>query len=684
MIPRSRRAHSHPRPSPSSPPASQPEHPPSTAMVSHPDTPSVPRTRSHSHSLPSASHPPPPPPASVNSSRISTSHRRHHHHRSGGRSHHGGSSSVSHHQPPNQFPIFAATGDVEVVIRAANQERRYLLHRLILARCSGFFDAGTSSEEWAGGSGNGNGNGNGHGNENMERGLAIIHDEDEDGSGNADRNGSRGLVRGSGATTRWRYELDWENREEDEVPILVQRAPSRSNTLFGTNYRPPQPPPARTKPPPPSQGFFRSITTLSGIQSALNLPSTAAASSSTHDDTPLDPTIRDYDNLFRIFYNYPPHLNSINIASAYSECKSLLALADMYDALSVTGPRVDHHLLRFSSRLYKQIAKYPPSYLRLGYLARSHVIFAEALIHVVGQWPAALPHLGPSSYAPLPDAVLDLIEDKVEDLEDLKARVEAKLFRLTLTTSRGERVSPTNAYLDWLAVSLFRQWVVENTTPPPQSILKPLPVQPAARSSSSNNYNYHSAPANAAAAAATNAVASPRQHNNTNHLTMAPMTVTTITAHPHPPSTNSNNHTTSNSAGAAHTTTSSSTTRHPSNPTPTSIQPFSPGRTYRLLGSPSAQSYLPHEELKKFLKLHPTPSSHESAYSRENLKRFERKMDEIKRLAREVVKPLMRNFLELDLRGAGGDGGGEGGGGGGMVLPYLTCTKVEGGDFPWD
>ncbi|KAK2812765.1 hypothetical protein FQN50_001094 [Emmonsiellopsis sp. PD_5] len=676
MIPRSRRAHSHPRPSPST----QPEHP-STAMVSQPDTPSVSRTRSHSHSLPSTSHPPPPPPASVASSRISTSHRRHHHHRSGGRSHHGGSSSSSHHQPLNQFPIFAATGDVEIVIRAANQERRYLLHRLILARCSGFFDAGTSSEEWAGGSGN----------DNPERGLAIIHDEDEDGNGdgNVDRNGSRGLVRSSGATTRWRYELDWENREEDEVPILVQRPASRSNTHFNTNYRPPQPPPARTKPPPPSQGFFRSITTLSGIQSALNLPSTAAASNSAHDDTPLDPTIRDYDNLFRIFYNYPPHLNSINIASAYSECKSLLALADMYDALSVTGPRVDHHLLRFSSRLYKQIAKYPPSYLRLGYLARSHVIFAEALIHVVGQWPAALPHLGPSSYAPLPDAVLDLIEDKVEDLEDLKARVEGKLFRLTLTTSRGERVSPTNAYLDWLAVSLFRQWVVENTTPPPQSILKPLPVQPAARRSSSNNYN--SAPGSAVTATnGGNLIASPRQHNNTNHLTMTPMTVTTITAHPHPPSTNN---TTSSSAGAAPTTLS--TPRNPSHPTSTQSQshsqsspPYSPGRTYRLLGSPSTQSYLPHEELKKFLKLHPTPSSHESAYSRENLKRFERKMDEIKRLAREVVKPLMRNFLELDLRGASGGGGGEdgggGGGGGGMVLPYLTCTRVEGGDFPWD
>ncbi|PGG96207.1 hypothetical protein AJ79_09676 [Helicocarpus griseus UAMH5409] len=620
-------------------------------MVSHPDTPSR-----------------PPAPASVaSSSRLSHSQRRHHSHSHSNhhghsrshRSHHGGST----HQPLNQFPIFAATGDVEIVIRASTQERRYLLHRLILARCSGFFEAGTS-EEWSrAGMGLGmreESDGSGV-NGNAERGLAIIRDEEDEGEGDVNRNGNghdrtvahhgRSFSGPSGPTkTRWRYELDWENREEDEVPILVQRPPSQNNTIFGGSYLPPQPPPARTKPPAPQQGFFRSITNLTGIQSALHLPSTASAPSSTKptaiDDTPLDPTIRDYDNLFRIFYNYPPHLNSINIAAAYSECKSLLTLADMYDALSVVGPRVDHHLLRFSSRLYKQIAKYPPSYLRLGYLARSHVVFAEALIHVVGQWPAALPHLGQTSYAPLPDAVLDLIEDKVEDLEDLKARVEAKLFRLSLTTSRGERVSPTNAYLDWLAVSLFRQWLVENTTPPVQGILKPLPSQPrdAAGGNAMSNYG------------TTTTITATNGTSNSNNTP-------TTTAR------------TSSSAGAATTTT---TTKQAA----LSPSPYSPGRTYRLLGSHSTQSYLPHDELKRFLKLHPIPSSHESLYSRENMKRFERKMDEIKRHAREIVKPLMRNFLELDLRSLGGGAGDEGTAT--VVLPYLTCTRVGEGDFPWE
>lgn len=271
-------------------------------------------------------------------------------------------------------------------------------------------------------------------------------------------------------------------------------------------------------------------------------------------------------------------LDGINIANAYIECKSLLALADMYDALEVVGPRIDHHLLQFQGRLWKQIAKYPPSYLKLGYLARSKVIFSEALIHVVGQWPSGTNQLRNN----LPDSVLDVIEDKVEELEDMKAKIEGRLFRLNLTTSRGDRVSPTNSYLDWMAVSLFRQWLAENTTPPPTPIMR--------------------------------------------------------TPHPDP--------------------------RRPAPPVPPP-PPLNTGKIYRLLGT-GGSSYLAHDELKRFLKLRPED------YSRDNLKRFEKRMDEIKNIARELVKPLMKDFLELDL---GRDGGSVG---------YLTCTKVEEADYPWD
>ena len=407
--------------------------------------------------------------------------------------------------------------------------------------------------------------------------------------------------------------------------------------------------------------YSQSTTNLA---SPINVPPADPALSS--------PTIRDYDNLFRTFYNYVPNLNPTNIATAYSECKALLTLADMYDALHVVGSRIDHHLLRFSGRLFKQIAKYPASYLKLGYLARSRIIFSEALTHVVGQWPQPYAYLrdpdGIAGGYTVPESVIDLIEDKVDELEELKARVESKLFRLTLTTSRGERVNPTNDYLGWLAMSLFRQWLAENTTPPPQSILK----------------------TNGQSSQPTDVTQTPPHHQQRPPNTPATAAVTTTPTRPPNP------------------TTTTPTQSHPSRPPAPPIQ--STSRVYRLLGSSNPQSYLPSPELKTFLKqtdpsYHPS-SSHRSRsnrltdrsgsgaggwYSKDNLKRFERRMEEVKNLARDVVRPLVRCVLELDVRllesgsdgvDAGGVGSGTGVGTGG--LGYLVCMGLREGEVPWD
>lgn len=473
------------------------------------------------------------PPSVV--SRASTSrHRRHN------RSHAGGSS----YTPQNDFPVFSHTGDVEIIIKAGERENRYLLHRLILTQCSGFFEASTS-QEWSRTTPEGGG-----------RQLARIGEASSSDTGRSSSSNE--------SKKRWRYELDT-GPDRDDIPMLVQKDVS-TVSLFGINDST-RPPPVRNKPPPSQNGFFRSVANLS-----LSAPPVAPQLSQAESDI-----LRDYENLFRIFYNYAPSLDPINIADAYIQCKSLLTLADMYDALSVVGPRVDHHLLQFQSRLWKQIAKYPPSYLKLGYLARSRVIYTEALIHVVGQWPLGERHLRNT----LPEVVLEVIEDKVEELAETVSRIEGKLFRLNLLTSRGERVTPSTNYSDWLVVSLFRQWLADHTTPPPLS--KP-----------------------------------PSRHSGQQGSPLPP----------HPPSSLSHL-----------------------------------GRTYRLLGSSNTSAYLNHDECKRFLKMTP------DGYSRDALKRFERRLDELKMMAREIVRPLMRCSLQLE------DGDGVG---------YLTCSRVEERDFVWD
>ncbi|KAK5108563.1 hypothetical protein LTR62_008220 [Meristemomyces frigidus] len=522
--------------------------------------------------------------ASVTSGRSHT--RRHRH----ARTHHGGSvSSQASYAPQNEFPVFSQTGDVEILVKSRDgrREQKYVLHKLILSQCSGFFEAGTR-DQWSG-------SGQQGGSTSLAR---IREDENSTVGGRSSRassheRGGRSSLGMQQSKQRWTYTLDWEHANDGEAPMLVQSEASPS--IFGG------PAASQSRQPPPSnENFFRSMTNFSSLILDDRQHHNVTAE-------PGDEVLKDYDNLFRSMYNYPPVLESINIATAYTECKALLHLADMYDALEIVGSRVDHHLLRFGARLFKQIAKYPPSYLKLGYLARSKTIFTEALVHVVGQWPLGANQLR----GQIDSNVMELIEDKVDELLEQQERVESKLWRLNLTTSRGDRVTPANDYLAWLGISLFRQWFAENTTPAPSSTTKET--------------------------------GSGMRGNGT-------------TAR-------------SNSRSSTHI--ASQRTQPP--PPPPPAAPPNPGKIYRLLGTPAPSSsspppaYLGHDELKRFLKLQP------DLYTRDNLRRFERRVDEVRLLAREIVKPLMRNTLELDL-GAFGTGG----------LGYLTCVRVDEGELPWD
>lgn len=466
---------------------------------------------------------------------------------------------------------------------------RYLLHRLILSQGSGFFEAGTRAE-WSGRTiENGPVTGGG---------LPRISENDSVTAGSSSRTSSQERRPSfEQAKKRWRYELDWNAAAGDpDVPPMLVQKDTGTGSIFGADG----PPAVRSRPPTSNDQFFRSVSDLSSLNlNERDQPSTIVE--------PGDEVLKDYDNLFRAMYQYPPNLDTVNIATAYTECKALLHLADMYDALEIAGNRVDHHLLRFGARLFKQIAKYPPSYLKLGYLARSRTIFTEALIHVVGQWPLAAPQLR----GQVDSSVMELLEDKVDELNEVEERVEAKLWRVNLTTSRGERVNPNNDFLSWLAVSLFRQWFAEKTTPAPAGILKDN-TRPGSGTTGQNTTR--------AASRSSHHIASQR-------------------VQPPPP--------------------------QPS-------QPINTGRVYRQIGSADTSAYLVRDDLKRFLKS-PAAQLGTDLYNRDNLRRLERRVEEIKNLARDVVKPLMRNFLELDLRDFGPTG-----------LGYLTCTRVETRDLPWD
>lgn len=132
------------------------------------------------------------------------------------RSHHGGSS----YAPQNEFPYFAQSGDVEIIINADGHEKIYMLHRLILAQNSGFFEASTS-EEWS----RAQAQSQSHPQRRsqipeLDGGLARV-DEDGESLGGGGRPAMTASQ--SGHMLRWRYELDG-GAKDDEVPMLVQKA----------------------------------------------------------------------------------------------------------------------------------------------------------------------------------------------------------------------------------------------------------------------------------------------------------------------------------------------------------------------------------------------------------------------------------------------------------------------------
>ena len=163
-------------------------------MVSYPDEPNS--SRSSHFSLPLRRSSKARSPSVASSSRapsVSTTVRRHRH----GRSNAAGSSNGSR-SLQNEFPIFAVTGDVEIIItdKTGRKEQRYVLHRLILAQASGFFESDTNND----GSGASDAQLNGLGSD----GSTVSRSSSEF------------------AGRRWRYELDWGTRG-DEVPTLVQK-----------------------------------------------------------------------------------------------------------------------------------------------------------------------------------------------------------------------------------------------------------------------------------------------------------------------------------------------------------------------------------------------------------------------------------------------------------------------------
>ncbi|KAG5946321.1 hypothetical protein E4U59_004046 [Claviceps monticola] len=500
----------------------------------------------------------------------------------------------------DEFPIFAHTGDVKITIRGAIAadgveaiSKTYLLHQDTLARCSGFFAASTSSQ-WS----------KAQLDPASANELARDVGDDRDRGGRGGRGNSSDGDKDGGGSARpkrqWRFELDHGTVYLD-TPMLVQTDPLPAQQEGSGQAGDSQ----SSSPSPSGPGSgdpAASHTILSSLQPVGGPPATLNGSQRVFDVEPdmrdillgVDQALlRNYDNLFRIFYNCPSMLDNADAFFAYTECRSVLMLADQYDALTVVRPCVEHHLLQFQSRLWRLIARCSHGFLELGYLARIKVIFKEALIHTVGMWHLCIPKRPDLD---VPDFVLDIAEDKVYELQEKVSRVEGQLFRLSLTTEQGKPVRPANDYLGWLVVSLFRQWLADKTKPR----IWPACITNESDSDESESDKSH--------------------HSDEKNVMIPPIDIYNV---------------------------------------------------YEKLGSDSPSAFLDHNDCEAFLALQPL------LHTAENLVRFEKRMADLKAMARDLVRPLLHNSLELDVAS--------------LDISkdifdkpfYFTCTTVEDEEILW-
>lgn len=108
---------------------------------------------------------------------------------------------------------------MEIIISADGQEKRYMLHRLILAQSSTFFEAGTS-EDWTRAQARTQASGFADVDSQTTLLSGIVEDEE---SPNGFKIPTFPATRAR-EKLQWKYELDWGNN--DETPMLVQKVGS--------------------------------------------------------------------------------------------------------------------------------------------------------------------------------------------------------------------------------------------------------------------------------------------------------------------------------------------------------------------------------------------------------------------------------------------------------------------------
>ncbi|KAK0129644.1 hypothetical protein ONS96_000208 [Cadophora gregata f. sp. sojae] len=167
--------------------------------------------------------------------------------------------------------------------------------------------------------------------------------------------------------------------------------------------------------------------------------------------------LRVYDNLFRIYYNLPPRIDTESINKALMQSELLVDAARLYGTISVVRPYINAALMNFGRQLYMAIMKDPPRWLHLAFFLESKPMFKEGVIHIVANHP----------FWPWPTLKMDeilspigeLIENKLDIFLEMKESVNKALFSNEVRNVEVFSRTLNNDDFDtWFVVQYWRDW----------------------------------------------------------------------------------------------------------------------------------------------------------------------------------------------------------------------------------
>lgn len=167
-----------------------------------------------------------------------------------------------------------------------------------------------------------------------------------------------------------------------------------------------------------------------------------------------------YNNLFLIYYNKSPEIDTTNIQVALSQSELLVSLADYYGSLPTVRLHINYPLTKYGKELNRAILRNPARWLILSTYLENATIFQECIIHIVGNYPNWPWKTVPKNK--LSAEVLTLIQRKAAELQTLRFKVNEELFSSTLMIEGKEVVlgSDNKTTVDtWCTVQIWRDWL---------------------------------------------------------------------------------------------------------------------------------------------------------------------------------------------------------------------------------